>query len=54
MKTVSNVIGICPRCGSIWLFRGYFEFDKDGNSEVYPCEYCENEVQLKKDGEYVE
>lgn len=51
MIAKANVVGICPKCGSIILFSGDFEFDSDGNSGTYPCEYCDTEVQLKKDGE---
>lgn len=54
MNVISNAVGICSKCGSIMLFRGDFEYDQDGNSEVYACEYCEEEVQLKRDDEYEE
>lgn len=50
----ADVFGICTECGSIVLFHGDFQFDADGNSEIYPCEYCNNDIQLKKDGGYAE
>lgn len=50
----ADAFGICSKCGSIVLFHGDFQFDANGNSEVYPCEYCDNDIQLKKDGGYAE
>lgn len=49
-----NVVGVCPKCGLIYLFSGNFDEDDTGNlTEEILCDGCDAKIILEKEVQFI-